>query len=109
MSAMDFLSGAAMATFGAAGVFFLRFWKASHDRFYLLFAVACWLLALERVALLVVRDATSSIRTPVTESSSWIYLLRLAAYVGILVAVVDKNRRPAGDRSRGASPDSRLA
>jgi hypothetical protein len=88
-----FLSGATFATFFAAGFFFLKFWKVSRDRFFLMFGLACWLLAAERVALLVTpSDAQAPIRTSLTESFAWIYLIRLAAFSSILFAIIEKNR-----------------
>jgi hypothetical protein len=68
-----------------AGLFFLRFWKASRDRFFLLFAMAFWLEGAHRVAIYhwVGPD----------EASPLYYLPRLVAYGLIIVAIVDKNRR----------------
>ena len=70
-----------------AGLFFLKFWKRSHDALFAAFAMAFWLLALNQF--LLVAAGVSS------EEQSWIYLLRLAAFVLIAVAIVHKNtRRP---------------
>ena len=82
---LDFLSGAITAGFVVAGLFFLRFWKRTGDELFLSFALAFWLLGLGQ-ALLVF----SSI--PV-EERSWLYLLRLAAFLLILVSIWRKNRR----------------
>lgn len=98
MIGADFLSGISMATFTASGIFFLRFWRASHDRFYLLFCFACWFLALERVMAQFFYGLQEPIRSAATEASSWVYLLRLAAFVVIMIAVVDKNRAGVGRR-----------
>lgn len=92
MNGADFLNGISVATFAASGVFFLKFWKASRDRFYLLFTAACWLLSFERVVLFFVHDAAASIRSALTEASSWVYLFRLAAFAAILMAVVGRNK-----------------
>lgn len=82
---VDFLSGA--ITFGLviAGLFFLRFWKRTRDGLFIAFALAFWLLGLNQ-ALLVFTDI------PV-EERSWLYLLRLAAFLLILVSIWRKNRR----------------
>jgi hypothetical protein len=96
MNLAEFLSGISMATFAACGVFFLKFWRASHDRFYLLFSAACWLIAAERVALFLVDDAHHELRSAVTESTSWVFSLRLAAYLMILFAIIGKNRKLKG-------------
>lgn len=89
----DFLAGALTASFMVAGMLFLRFWRRTHDRLFLAFAVAFALLALNQaiVALL----GTGDERTPYT------YALRVLGFVLILFAIVDKNlsaRPPTIDR-----------
>lgn len=82
---MPFLSGAIVMGFLIAGLFFLRFWKRTHDRLFLAFTLAFWLLGLTQGLL-----AFSVV--PV-EERSWLYLLRLTAFVLILWAIWDKNAR----------------
>ena len=81
---IDFLSGAITMGFIVAGLFFLRFWKATGDSLYVAFALAFWLLGLGQ-ALLSFADI------PV-EERSWLYLLRLAAFLLILISIWRKNR-----------------
>jgi hypothetical protein len=81
----DFLSGAITMGFVVAGLFFLRFWKRTHETLFLAFAFAFWLLGLNQALL-----AFTSI--PV-EERSWLYLLRLAAFSLILISIWRKNRR----------------
>jgi len=69
---------------------FLRFWRESRDRFFLLFAIAFLAMALNWLALAVIQ--------PPRESEHYVYAIRLVAYVLILAAIVDKNRSP--DRSK---------
>jgi len=71
-----FFSGIYMASFAASGLFFLKFWKRTRERFFFLFALACWMLAIERVALLFFE--------PTSEPYSWCYLIRLVAF-GLIV------------------------
>jgi hypothetical protein len=80
----DFLTG--MATCGSLGVaaFFFRFWADTRDRFFLLFATAFLTLAVNWLLVAVLH--------PSTESRPFFYLLRLAAFGMIIVAVIDKNR-----------------
>ncbi|HEY3886487.1 MAG TPA: DUF5985 family protein [Vicinamibacterales bacterium] len=67
-----------------AGLFFLRFWRATRDRLFAFFAAAFWLLAAERVALVAVA---------VDESTRhYFFFLRLAAFVLIIIGIADKNR-----------------
>ncbi|WP_413290573.1 DUF5985 family protein [Bdellovibrio sp. HCB337] len=88
-----FLAGVSMAAFLASGLFFLKLWKASQDKFFKYFAVACWFLSLERVVVLFVQTPLSPEPKDQTELSFWIYLLRLCAFIMILVAIVEKNRK----------------
>lgn len=83
----DFLSGAITTGFFVAGLFFLRFWKRTHDSLFVAFAMAFWLLSLGQALL-------SFSGIPV-EERSWLYLLRLAAFLLILGSIGMKNRRGA--------------
>ena len=83
--AIPFLSGAIAAGFLVAGLFFLRFWRKTRDGLFAAFAVAFWLLGLNQALL-----AFSSVPA---EERTWLYLLRLAAFVLILVAIWRKNAR----------------
>lgn len=82
-----FLAGAITAASLVVALVFLRFWRSSRDRFFLFFAVAFVLEALSRAWL--------GMRQGIGEDSPVIYLPRLLAYVLILIAIVDKNRRPS--------------
>ena len=84
MTLLDFLSGAATFGFLLASLFFLRFWKRTHDGLFLAFAAAFLLLGVGQGLL-----ALANI--PV-EERSWLYLFRLAAFALILIAIVRKNR-----------------
>ncbi|MDY0964756.1 MULTISPECIES: DUF5985 family protein [Massilia] len=85
------LAGAiAMASLIIA-LFFLRFWRASGDRFFLYFALSFAIEGLHRVYA-VMRDSGG-------EDSPLHYLIRLLAYGLILWAILEKNlprkkRRP---------------
>jgi len=82
---INLISGALFAGYAVAGLFFLRFWMSSRDRLFALFAAAFWILALQRVALAVTQAYI--------EDQAMFYLLRLLAFIIIIVAIVDKNRR----------------
>jgi hypothetical protein len=83
-----FLDGWIMMAFCVAGLFFLRFWVRTHDRLFMLFAVAFFIMAVNRVlqVALVLGGASGD------ESQTVVYSIRLAAYLIILLAIVDKNR-----------------
>ena len=80
-----FLSGAAVMGFWLTGLFFLRFWSRTRDQLFLAFTASFWLLGLSQ-ALLSFSDVPVEERTP-------LYLLRLAAFLIILIAVWRKNSR----------------
>lgn len=80
-----FLGGVVTMGLIVAGLFFLRFWKRTHDGLFLAFAVAFWLLGLNQGLLTLTN-------IPVEERSP-LYLLRLAAFAIILVSIWVKNRR----------------
>lgn len=85
MTLFDFLSGAVSMGFVVAGLFFLRFWKRTHDGLFLAFALAFWLLGLTQALL--------ALANMPVEERSWVYLFRLAAFLIILGAIIRKNRR----------------
>lgn len=80
-----FLAGASTMGFLAAAAFFVRFWKETRDRLFVLFAIAFAFLALNR-ALIVLYPVER-------ESQPYVYLVRLFSFVLIAYAVIDKNRR----------------
>ena len=80
----DFISGAITMGFLIAGLFFLRFWKRTLDGLFIAFALAFWLLGLAQALL--------PFGNILVEERSWLYLLRLAAFVIIIVAIWRKNR-----------------
>lgn len=87
-----FLSGAAALASALVALFFLRFYKKTGERLFGMFAAAFSLLALERVILVAVQLED--------ELKGAVYLLRLAAFVLILVAVAEKNRAASLRRFR---------
>jgi hypothetical protein len=84
-----FLSGMVTAGSLAAGLFFARFWARSHDSLFLAFTAAFWLLALNQLLVSLVDEAE--------DRQSWLYLLRVAAFLLIAIAIVRKNASRAGD------------
>ncbi|HET9398304.1 MAG TPA: DUF5985 family protein [Sphingomicrobium sp.] len=84
MTAFDFLSGAITLGFLMAGLFFLRFWRRTSDPLFLAFAMAFALLGLGQ--------AVQALGNIPQEERSYIFLMRLAAFSIILVAILRKNR-----------------
>ena len=80
-----FIMGAIAMASIAVAIFFLRFWRDTRDRLFAMFALAFLLLAATRLGLVVSGDTS--------EGNTLWYWARLAAFIVILVAVADKNRR----------------
>jgi hypothetical protein len=85
----DFLMGAITLGWFVAALFFVRFWRQTRDRLFLLFAVSFVILALTRIVMVILN--------PEGDEHMHVYWLRLAAYLLILLAIADKNVRT--DRS----------
>ena len=85
----DFLAGVVFTGYFVAASFFLRFWTRTREHLFAIFACAFWLL--------VATQALVALAGVPREEQSWIYLLRLAAFVLIIVGIVAKNVR--GGRS----------
>lgn len=80
----DFLSGITVCSCWGAAVFFLRYWRDTRDRLFLLFAIGLFVLSLNWVALEIVR--------PVAETRHYFYVIRLIAFACIVAGIWDKNR-----------------
>lgn len=78
------MMGAIAMAFWVAGLFFLRFWWDTRDRLFAIFGLAFWLLGATRVALAFARHTD--------EEHSYLYWVRLVAFLLILAAIADKNR-----------------
>jgi len=80
-----FTAGALTLGWLAIGVFFLKFWRRTGDGLFLAFAVA--------FALVAVNQAIPVLYGVPSEHQGYIYLLRLAAFLLIILAVLRKNLR----------------
>lgn len=78
------MDGALAMGFGVAGLFFLRFWRKTHDRLFALFSLAMFLMAGTRIAMALLRIHGDRLQQ--------LYWVRLIAFLVILVAILDKNR-----------------
>jgi hypothetical protein len=85
---VDFTAGALTAAYLVAALFFLKFWRRTADGLFLAFAAAFVLMAANQAApvLLKVPD----------EALGGVYLLRLAAFVLIIFAILRKNMARRG-------------
>lgn len=78
----QFLLGMVVMAAAIAGLFFVRFWRKTHDRLFAIFAVAFWTLGANWLALAV---------TVQDEFRTALYVLRLFAFVLIIIGILDKN------------------
>lgn len=83
----DFLRGALTVASFVIGLFFLRYWRATRDRLFLMFSAAFWLLGLNWTL--------ATLARPLALHA---YALRFLAFVLIALAVLDKNRRGKAQR-----------
>ncbi|SLM47355.1 conserved membrane protein of unknown function [Nitrospira japonica] len=77
------LGGLAMGDL-IAGLFFLRYWIVTQDRFFLYFAAA---FAIQMVCRMLLIGTTAN-----SESEPLVYVFRLLSYGVILAGIFDKNR-----------------
>lgn len=78
-----FLIGVIATASAIAGLFFLKFWRDTRDSFFLAFAASFLIEGLNRVSLLFLPRPN--------EGNPWIYVVRLFAFLLILIAIVRKN------------------
>ena len=77
------MQGALAGGYAVAGLFFLKFWARTRDRLFAMFAASFWLLAVHRVLAVAFASAADD---------TWLYVIRLVAFLTILFAIIDKNR-----------------
>ena len=78
-----FLLGVIATSSFVAALFFLKFWKRTHDLLFLAFAVAFLIEGVNRTAFLFLEKPN--------EGSPAIYMVRLCAFLLILGAIFKKN------------------
>jgi uncharacterized membrane protein HdeD (DUF308 family) len=78
-----FLLGFATACSLVAGLFFLRFWRATRDRLFLGFAAFFLFECASNVV-------TLNLSHP-NEGNAWVFLLRLIGTLAVLGAILEKN------------------
>lgn len=83
----NFLSGAVSLGFVIAAMMFLGFWRRTRAELFLAFAAAFGLLAINQAAL--------TFTVTYLEERSWLYLIRLVAFLVIIAAIWRHNRSGA--------------
>lgn len=79
-----FLLGGIALCYFAIGLFFLRYWRSTADRFFVFLMLSFWIEAANRVHM--------AFNAAWTEAAPANYLIRVISYGLILVAIWDKNR-----------------
>jgi uncharacterized membrane protein HdeD (DUF308 family) len=75
------------------GLFFLRSWTKTRDRFFLFFAASFFIEGFNRAALGLTSDPN--------EGRPFFYFVRFCSFLLILIAIVLKNTEGSGRQSRG--------
>ncbi|HWE79704.1 MAG TPA: DUF5985 family protein [Pseudolabrys sp.] len=83
----NFLSGMVTAGYLVAALFFFRFWGRTKDSLFANFSIAFLLFASGQFGSIWFNGQH--------DDNMWIFLLRLAGFVLLLVAIVRKNFTPA--------------
>ncbi len=79
-----FLLGVIATASLAAGVFFLKFWRETHDTLFLMFALAFLIEGVNRTVFIALPHPN--------EGWPLIYLVRCCAFLLIVAGIVNKNR-----------------
>ncbi|MGH2780870.1 MAG: DUF5985 family protein [Thermoleophilaceae bacterium] len=95
----EFVSGATMAAALVIAVVFLRYWRQTRDRLFLMFSLGFFVFAVSRLILAFLEEDD--------EGRLLVYGLRLLAFLLIFAAIVDKNRasRPPEAARRNGRPE----
>lgn len=78
----EFMLGACVMACAAIGLFFLRYFRKTRDSLLAIFATAFWLLGLNWLALAFTQQ---------DEVRTWLYVVRLLAFLLILWGIIQKN------------------
>jgi hypothetical protein len=81
------LIGAITLACAIISLFFLRSWKSTQDRFFLFFAGSFMLQSISTLMKGLIDYSSDN-----EDNNPLIYLIRLLAFIIILIAIVDKNR-----------------
>lgn len=86
----EVLLGAAAMGSAVAALFFVRFWRQTKDRLFLIFAIAFVVDAFMRVIL--------AVTILPDETEPFFYLGRLLCFSLIVLAIIDKNRNATSSK-----------
>lgn len=81
---INYMLGALSMASLVAGLYFFKFWRRTHDRFFLFFSAAFFIEAVNRTLIF-------SVATPENQPFSFPYVIRLMTFCLFLFALIDKN------------------
>ncbi len=87
MTIQAFLAGMLVMASFVIGLRFLKFWRLSRDRFFIFFAAAFWMFA--------IGWSIRPFDIGLSEHAHLVFLPRLAGFLMIVIAILDKNRQSA--------------
>ena len=87
------VAGALVMGYAVAALFFAKFWRRTRVALFGWFAVAFALLAAQRAMLVLAAPATPT-APGAAGAVPWSYVVRLLAFVLLLVGIVTQNRAP---------------
>jgi hypothetical protein len=82
-STITFIGGASLMASLVISLYFLQFWTQTRDRLFAMFSLAFAVFAVNRLFLTFLDEAH--------EGRTYVYLVRLLAFLLILIAIIDKN------------------
>lgn len=82
-----FMWGVLAMSSAVAALFFVRFWRASRERLFAFFALAFAGLAANWIGLAIIDHPTDEAQ------QEYAYVVRLVAFVILIIGIIDKNRR----------------
>jgi hypothetical protein len=80
----QFVGGATMLADVVIALFFMRFWRQTSDRLFAIFSIAFLVFAFNRILLTFLNEEN--------EGRTFLYGLRLCAFLLIIAGIIDKNR-----------------
>lgn len=92
---IEFLRGGTMVALLGAAIYFLRFWIDTHDRLFLLFSLAFFVLSGSQGIVFWLGKTG--------DSSPEVYWLRLLAFLLIIAGIIEKNLPVRSAKSEDAS------
>ncbi|HET6881684.1 MAG TPA: DUF5985 family protein [Pirellulales bacterium] len=87
-----FIEGMSAMACVVISLFFLRYWKTTSDRLFLIFAIAFILMCITRLVASALSIGQANVDAGSVVHHGYVYTLRFLAYLLILAAIIDKNR-----------------